>query len=379
MNIFSITMTLVSPPYDDGPKNIVIGIARRLKKHHFIFMSFISRRFKRENNITFIASPFQNRPSLKISFMQQVFILFVISFKFKKIDIFQFFFTPRKYFSIIFNHLLEKLNKRSIQIISSIHALYDANIGVDIKSLLFSDAVVVHSDYSKMRLEKEGLSNIIRIYPGVDLERFSAKNLNQESFFKREANDVIHIAYPAALRVLKNSYSYEGLCKIIMLVREKIKNVKFVLACKVREKKDTLLEEEFKKTAKEFDVKDSIIFFRTVDDMPNLLNSCDMVIFPSDKGPVGILEIPLVLLEASALSKPVIYSNVPPLNELKQHSIGICLDDMSADSYAKAIIDLVYNKNERERVASLSRSAIIKDFTIDNMASQYDAIYNTLG
>ena len=379
MNIFSITMTLVSPPYDDGPKNIVIGIARRLKKHHFIFISFLFKKFPQEENITFVGSPFQNNPALKMSLMQQVFIFFAILLNLKKVDIFQFFFTPRKYFSTIFKSLLTKLNKRSIQVISSVHALYDANTGADIKSLLFSDIVIVHSDYSKARLEKEGLSNVVRIYPGVDTARFNIKDLKQESSFKKETNDTIHIIYPAALRVLKNSYSYEGLCRIIKLVRDKIKNAKFVLACKVREKKDAHLEEEFKSVAKEFNIEDSIVFLRTIDDMPSLLNSCDMVIFPSDKGPIGILEIPLVLLEASALSRPVIYSNVPPLNELKGHNIGICLDDMSADSYAKAIIDLAYNKNEKERIVSLSRAAIIKDFTIDNMANQYDAIYSTLG
>lgn len=379
MNIFSITMTLISPPYDDGPKNLVIGIARRLKKHSFIFISFLSRRFKEEDNITFIASPFQNGPAIKMSFMQQIFIFFAIFFNFKKIDIFQFFFTPRKYFSIIFKRLLKRSNKRSIQVISSIHSLYDANAGSDIKPLLFSDVIVVHSDYSKARIEGEGFSNVIRIYPGVDLERFNVKNLKKDNFFNEEESGITHVIYPAALRVLERSYSHEGLCKIIMMVKEKIKNVKFVLACKVREKRDARLEEEFKNTSKEFNIENSILFLSTVDDMPSLLNSCDMAIFPSDKGPMGILEIPLVLLEASALSKPVIYSNVPPLNELKQHNIGICLDDMSADSYAKAIIDLAHNKNEQERIAYLSRSAVAKDFTIDNMASQYDAIYNALG
>ena len=146
MNIFSITMTLVSPPYDDGPKNIVIGIARRLKKHHFIFISFLFKKFPQEENITFVGSPFQNNPALKMSLMQQVFIFFAILLNLKKVDIFQFFFTPRKYFSTIFKSLLTKLNKRSIQVISSVHALYDANTGADIKSLLFSDIVIVHSD-----------------------------------------------------------------------------------------------------------------------------------------------------------------------------------------------------------------------------------------
>ncbi|MBI4707960.1 MAG: glycosyltransferase family 4 protein [Candidatus Omnitrophica bacterium] len=378
MNIFSITMTLVSPPYDDGPKNLVFGIAKRLKKHNFFFVSFLFKKFKVEDNIKFIGSPFQNSPSLRMSVMQQVYIFFVILLNLRRIEVFQFFFTPKEYFARFFKIMLEKANKRSVQVISSTHSLYAGTNKTNIKDLFFSDSVIALSDFSKQRLESDGVGNVVRIYPGVDLDRFDKRRIKNDFFVKDRIPGVKYIIYPGAYRVLNLSYSFKDLVSIILEVKKVFGNVKFVLACKVREKKDSFLEKEFKETARQFGVDKEIHYLNIVDDMPALLNSCDMVILPSYKHLFGILELPLVLLEASALEKPVIYTAASPLDELRDAGIGVGLKDSSCQSYANTIIDLLKDKNKSDNIGFTSKSAIIKNFNLEKMSAEFDAVYNSL-
>lgn len=378
MRIFSITMTLVSPPFDDGPKNLAYGIAMRLRRRKFIFVSFLFSKFNCPDNVVFIPSPFQNKPSIKMSFLQQAYILLVILFNWRNIDVFQFFFTPRRYFSLLCKFALRKGKKKSVQIVSSMHSVFSRCPAKGIKSLFFADKVVALSDFSKKNLEERGVKNVVRIYPGVDFQRFDRERAGSDFFGLSGGRQFLYAAYPGAYRVLNLSYSFQEFYRIMLFTKNNIPSVKFVLACKVREKNDFILEEKFRKKINECGMGDSVLFYRTVDDMPALLNSCDLIFFPSYGQLRGILEIPLVLLEAAALEKPVVYSFARPLDELKMHSIGVCLEDYSPESYGRTIADLLKNRDKSRQVGIFSRRGVSENFNLDNTALEFDKIYERL-
>ena len=381
MEIFTLTMVPINPPHDDAAKNIVVDVARRLRGHKFMFVSSVfGRSFAREKNMKFLPSPFQKTGRHKMSRLQKVYVSFSILFNLKKIDLLQFFITPQPYFSNFFRKLLKKTGKKSIQIIPSIYTLHEKNQKKDIPGLFFADHVVVYSDFAKDKLERMGVGNITRIYPGIDIDKFDKDTSGYNKELVREAvpDNVFKVVYPGTYKVLKKSYSFDKFCAIASEVVEKIGNVNFIMACRIRTKEDIALENEFKQIAGEVGIIKNFTFLNTVEDMPSLFRECDLGIMPLESPAAGVLEIPMVILEIASVSKPVVYGNVSPLDELSNKSLGVMVSDSSPEAYAENIIELLKDEEASRFIGQNSREAVVSHFNVDNMASEYGKLYKTL-
>lgn len=378
MNIFTITMTPMSPPHDDGPKNIAIALARRLVMHRFCFISSVKSSFANYDNVVFVKSPFQTTGKHRMSFFQKIFIFFFIISHMKEIDLFQFFFTPRPYFSIVFKRLLKKNKKRSIQIVSSIHTLLSKNQEKSVASLFFADYVVVHSDYARNVLVKNGVNNVIRIYPGIDRERFDRAASVSMANTQLVAPGGTNIIYPGTYKILNDSYSFHEFCKIAFSVKQQIPEVRFIMACRIRTKEDVYLEKRFKSLIIKEGLMDIFTLLNTVCDIPSLFGKSSAGIMPASRPMTGILEIPLVLLELAVLEKPVIYGDVPPLDELDRKGLGIRNLDGSTESYAKILVKCLRDRDFSLEVGLRSREAVINNFTMDIAGGEYQKLYKGL-
>lgn len=373
MKIFTITMAPINPPYDDGAKNLVIGVARRIKEHYFYFVSSLGRKFKKNDNIAFVQSPFQKQGKHSMSSMQKLYILLISILMAKKLDIFQFFFTPQPYFSVFYKKFVRKNNKRSVQIVTSIHTLFDKNKEDITPSLFFADRVVVHSDYARQKLLDLGVKNAIRVYPGVETERFKPAHSGEAA----RSQNTAKVVYPGTYKILNDSYSFADFLKMASIVTGKIPDIGFIMACRVRTREDAILKKKFESLLKERGLE-NFALLDTVDDVPALFNSCVAGIMPASRPMVGILEIPLVLLELAALKKPVIYGDVPPLDELEKNGIGIKIAVGSPEAYAESLIRCLEDKRFSSEVGRRSYDAVARDFTMDTVATQYRKIYSDI-
>lgn len=373
MKIFTITMTPINPPYDDGAKNMVMGVARRIGEHSFYFVSSLGKKFQNNGNIIFIQSPFQKQGKHSMSFMQKLYVSLIAIFMVKKLDIFQFFFTPQPYFSNVYKKFIKRNNKRSVQIVTSIHTLFDKNKEDVTPSLFFADRVVVHSEYARKRLLNLGVKNVVKIYPGVETERFKPLSFNKAW----TSGNTAKIVYPGTYKILNDSYSFENFLKITSDVIEKIPDIEFIMTCRVRTGEDAILKKKFGSLLKKYHIR-NFTLLDTVDDMPSLFNSCAAGIMPANRAMIGILEIPLVLLELAALKKPVIYGGVVPLDELESKGIGIRITEDSAKAYSGALIRCLEDERFASEVGIRSQDAVMRDFTMDTAAAQYRKIYSDI-
>ena len=372
MNIFTMTMTPINPPHDDAAKNIVVDVAKRLKGDKFLFVSsFFGKTFGSEENMKFFRSPFQRTGRHKMSRFQKVYVTFCILLNIKKIDVLQFFITPQPYFSRFFSWLVKKTGKKSIQIVPSIYTLQKKNKDGDIPGLFFGDHVVVYSDFTRDKLKGLGVRNVTRIYPGIDIEKFSEAN-------KETSGSTFKVVYPGTYRTLIDSYSFQGFCGIAEKVIKEVGNVDFIMACRIRTKEDTALETEFKKMCEEADILGNFTFLNTVEDMPSLFRSCDLGIMPIQRATGGVLEIPMVLPEMASSGKPVVYGNVPPMNELNDKFLGVMVSDHSPEAYADKIIQLLKNKEDSRLIGKKSREAVKEHFNVTSMIDKYEELYRSL-
>ena len=376
MRIFTVSMAPVNPPYDDGVKNILIGLARRLRKYNFFFVSsFFGKSFPRESNVTFLRSAFQRTGRHSMSLLQKIYVLTLILMNARRVDAFQFFVTPQRYFSAFFGNFLSKRKKPSIQVVSSVHTLHKLNREDALPGLFFADRVVVYSDFARRTLEDMGVKGVVRIYPGIDTGRFDPAPRGA-SFF---GDDSFKVVYPGTYKVLRDSYSFGHFCRMAKNVIDDAGNVKFVMACRLRTGEDQALQKEFMREAEEAGIIRNFIFLNTVEDMPALFRSCDVGIMPVTLPMSGVLEIPMVLLEMAAMAKPIIYGNVRPLDELSDKGLGLMLEDGTPEVYAGKITELLKDRGSASRLGGASREAVKKYFDMDCMAKEYEKLYDSIG
>lgn len=108
--------------------------------------------------------------------------------------------------------------------------------------------------------------------------------------------------------------------------------------------------------------KSSFFFTGWVQDVPSALSVMDIVVFPNIK-PEGFGK---VVVEAGAMEKPVIASNLPPMDELiLDGETGLLVEANNVDSFAEAIVFLIDNPTERKRLGINARKRVMRYFSKD--------------
>ena len=134
------------------------------------------------------------------------------------------------------------------------------------------------------------------------------------------------------------------------------------------------LEEEIRGEAGKIPGRERIVFAGTRPDIPDLMNAMDIFVLAS------VTEgFPNVLLEAMALARPVVATRVGGIPELVHSGEdGILVPPRDAEALAEGVLILA---KDRERAAALgerARRKIKKDFTLDRMIDEYEALYLSL-
>lgn len=115
----------------------------------------------------------------------------------------------------------------------------------------------------------------------------------------------------------------------------------------------------------------SIRFLGFRNDIPSLIDACDLFVLPSLAEPFG-----LVLLEAMALAKPVIATNAGgPPEIIDNHRTGLLVPPSDPAALAAALEHLLENPEKRRAFAAAAHARYLTHFTAKKMAAQTLALY----
>ena len=119
---------------------------------------------------------------------------------------------------------------------------------------------------------------------------------------------------------------------------------------------------------------DRVVLLGQRDDIPRLLESCDLFVLPSrDEG------LPLAVLEAMAARRPVVATRVGGVPEAivdGQHGRLVAPDDPRA--LAAAIADLLADSGQARTLAARAYARLAERFTVERMAAETEAVYEGL-
>jgi phosphatidylinositol alpha-1,6-mannosyltransferase len=245
------------------------------------------------------------------------------------------------------------------------------------KEMFFADKLVVYSDYSKHKLEQAGFKNISRIYPGVDLEKYSPQPKSEEALkhFNIDPTDFVLTYFGEYARLGATDMLVEMLVKHLSANRDKTqKNILFIFGCRVKNDADQKKKDEITETFKRAGILDRVRFSDTFSDMPALYNLTDIVLFPVENMR-GKFDIPLVIIEGYACGKPVILSDLPIFEEFSHPDISVTVPRNNSDTLWKAIQDLMQNEAKRKSLGVNARLFVEQYFDLRNTADEYERLY----
>ena len=137
---------------------------------------------------------------------------------------------------------------------------------------------------------------------------------------------------------------------------------------------DGPLKDKLKEKSEKLKVTDRLIFagFRT--DIKAILSTIDLLVVPS------LLEgFPMVTLEAMAMAKPVIATNIDGITEqIITGQDGILVPPKDNGALARAIIKVLNDRESAKRMGLAAREKVEKHFSIEKMVNETEKVYLSL-
>ncbi len=235
----------------------------------------------------------------------------------------------------------------------------------------YTDCIIAVSDYVREVLLKEGVppEKVIRIYNGVDLERFVPVSLEEKKeFFKylseREINHLI--GGVGHLITLKgHSYFIQAIPKIL----QKHPNSLFVFVG------EGPLQQQLIAEVSQLGLTEHVRFLGRLSAItPRVIAALDVLVQPSLTESFG-----LVVAEALACGVPVVATDVGGLPEIVQEGVnGFMVEPRNPDAIAEKVIWLLDHKEEARQMGERGREICRQKFDINSTVQQYYELYKSL-
>ncbi|MFT4155793.1 glycosyltransferase family 4 protein [Parafilimonas sp.] len=205
------------------------------------------------------------------------------------------------------------------------------------------------------------------IYNGIDVAHFNPANTDRRCV-RRELNipaDAFVTSFIGRVTIQKNPL---GLIQAFKKVAEA--NPKAILLMVG----DGDLKKAAIQSVKELGLEKSVVFenFRT--DVADILFSSDVYCLPSlwEGFPIG-------LLEAMAMSKPVIATKVDGSSEIIHHNKnGLLIEPQQDEALSTAMLELMNNETLRTALGKAARQTITDNFDVCKMTRQIENIYSNI-
>lgn len=359
----------ICPPWDEASKNFVYYLAKNISGFNF---HLLTNGILPDLPPNIIQEPVYT--ANKFNFFQKA-RSFFYQFRAKnQFDIAHYFFTPAKLNSFLIKNFIRNRKTKTVQTVATLRE--DLFSDEEIKRLMFGNLIITYSDYARNKLNSLGFSNVKRIYPGIDLEEYKAKEkkpglMEKYNFTKQDF--VINFSGEYA-----RLGAIDDVIESFIEISKKIPGVKLSLAVRIKDSRDAKKKKEVEDALKKNDLFNKVAFH---DDgnykMADIYNLCDISIFPV-RNMKGKFDVPLAVIEAMACEKPVIISDIPILKEFANDKNSVTIEKGNAEQLSRAIMDLFQNRIKRETTGKNAREYVKENFDIKNAAEEYRKVYEGL-
>lgn len=392
MKVMLLTSVPISPPWDQGDKNFAYSLSQALPDIRFRILSAANSPQPEGKNLE-IRPRFRTRvPSL---LEKTAVYLWLLTQPFSKNwqsgrqsvngnsyhaspDLYHLIYRPL-HLSTWLSRLLPDLRRHpTIQTIPA-----TADEGPMDASLFFADQVVTQSEHGLQQLNKAGVKNVVRIPPGIDSLAWNPL-AGQKALWKDRLQLDVHapvILFPGHYGTGQGA---DTLAAALPEVFGRHPGIQVLFACRLRSGQDRQREAQIKEQLASQGAAGRVRYYNTVADMRPLIGASDLVVLPLQTMRAKV-DIPTTLLEAMAAGRPIILSDIPPMNEILHSkksrpdcSHGIAVPPGDPAALSAAINELISNKNLRSEMGKRGIETVQAHFDIRRIAQRYHQIYTQL-
>jgi len=134
------------------------------------------------------------------------------------------------------------------------------------------------------------------------------------------------------------------------------------------------MQDDLQARAGRLGLANRVAFLRTVQDVRSVLARASMFVLPALWEGLG-----LAVLEAMAMGRPVIVTDVDGLREIVTHERdGLVVQSGDVVALAEAIARLLRDRALAQRLGDAARAHVVEDFTIERMARRLEDFYESL-
>jgi glycosyltransferase involved in cell wall biosynthesis len=213
--------------------------------------------------------------------------------------------------------------------------------------------------------------NIVKIYNGIEIEEYNPdlKEVKNKKLEGKRAlglkNDVPVIG---AIGRLVWQKGFEYLIRAAPEVLKKCPEARFLIVGEGPLKNKLIL------TGEKLNVADRITFTGFRSDIKEILASIDVLAMPS------LLEgLPMVLLEAMAMAKPIVATRIDGITEVLENSkTGLLVPAKNSHALAEAIVGILDDKAKANFFGQNAREAAKEKFSVKKMVEQIELAYEKL-
>ncbi|MDX1766233.1 MAG: glycosyltransferase family 4 protein [Candidatus Saccharimonadales bacterium] len=357
----------IVPPWDEASKNFAFELASAMKSYR---PTLLTKGVLDEFKGRFDQLPIYTNEQLNL---RQKSRLLKLSAQAKKFDILHYLFTPTPANTKFFKSVIRNKQAKTVQTVATVRT--DLYSEAQLRKIFIGDAVVVYSEAAKKRLQKLGVKRIVKIYPGIDLDKYApAKPSTKLSKRLGISDKDFVVAYPGEYTRLGAT---DLLKKSLPDLVDAIPNLKMIFACRIKNQNDkqakASLIEHFQKEG----LEKHVVFTDTEHDMAAFYNSCDIVLFPvTDMS--GKFDIPLIIVEAMACGKPLIVSDLKTFSEFTFPDTALIVKAGDHNDFVQGVIKLHTKPDLSKELAKNARQYVLDNFDIKKIAKAYEKLYTSL-
>ncbi|UCC94463.1 MAG: glycosyltransferase family 4 protein [Candidatus Omnitrophota bacterium] len=243
-------------------------------------------------------------------------------------------------------------------------------IGLDRFSEKFVDKFIVVSEALRRTLnQKHKISpeKIVKIHNGVELNEYKP-DLNLAPAFRKELdidNNAILIGTIGRLTWQKGLPYFIQAAKKVLDTQS---NVRFLVVGEGEKKK------ELEGLVKDLAIENRVIFTGFRKDVKSALGALDVFVLPSIREGQ-----PLILLEAMAMGKPIVATDIEGVNEiLEDGKTGALIPSANSSALAEAIVGMLQESKKTEEMGKLARSTVMDKFNIQDKVKEHQRLYEAI-
>lgn len=229
--------------------------------------------------------------------------------------------------------------------------------------LLFGDVVIALSEHTKKRLRAAGVASRIDVVPPCAA---LASALTRD-----EARKALDLPLSDTIALYPGDYEVSTGARTVAMAAAGLarEGVRTVFACRAKTIRAGSARSEVE--ALHRGVVPAPLHLGEVPNMTTWIAAADVILFPVDEL-YGKVDLPLVLIEALALGKPVVVADGGPLPEL---GIGKVVPPRDAEALLAATLDLLRDPPTAASVEAHYQAR----FSPRIIAAKYDALYEESG